>query len=119
MKKNEEKVDKGKAPPPQTIMHRVWADAQTGIDQNIVDERKAKGLCTRCTLTNHGWKLCQKEIQVSTIQRKCLKLPGGGLNNPKPSKPRVPAVAEESCGETLQQAGQRPLAWTFMEDKEL
>jgi len=61
-KKKEEKVEKGKAAPRQKIMHRVWADAHTGINPKIVDERKAKGQCTRCTLTNHGWKHCQKVI---------------------------------------------------------
>jgi len=53
-KKKEEKVENGKAAPRQKSMHRVWADAHTGIDQKIVDELKAKGKCTRCTLTNHG-----------------------------------------------------------------
>jgi len=37
-KKKEEKVDKGKAVPRQKIMHRVWADAHTGINHTIVDE---------------------------------------------------------------------------------
>ena len=32
-KKKEEKVEKGKAAPLQKIMHRVWANAQPGIDQ--------------------------------------------------------------------------------------
>jgi len=118
-KKKEERVEKGKAAPRQKIMHRVWADAHTGIDQKIVDERKAKGQCTRCTLTNHGWKHCQKEIRVSTMQRKPLKLRGGRSNHPKPRRPRVAAVAEDSQGETSRQANQRPLAWTFMEDEEL
>jgi len=85
-KRKEEKVDKGKAAPRQKIMHRVWADAHTGIDQRVVDERKAKGQRTRCTLTNHGWKHCQKEIWVSRIQRKSFKLSGGRSNHPKPRK---------------------------------
>ena len=66
-KKKEEKVEKGKAAPRQKIMHRVWADAHTGIKQKVVDEQKTMGECTRCILTNHGWKHCQKEIRVSTI----------------------------------------------------
>jgi len=37
-KKKEEKVERGKAAPQQKIMHRVWANAHTGIDQKIVDE---------------------------------------------------------------------------------
>jgi len=118
-KKKEEKVKKEKAAPRQKMMHRVWAYAHTGIDQKIVDERKAKGQCTKCTLTNHGWKHRQEEIRVSTIQRKSFKLPGGRSYPPRPSKPRVAAVAEDSHGETLQQASQRPLAWTFVEDEEL
>jgi len=118
-KKNQETVEKGKAAPWQKIMHRVWADGHTGINQKIVDERTAKGQCTRCTLTNHGCKHCQKEIRLSTIQRKSFKLPGGRSNHPKPRKARVAAVAEDSLGETLRQASQRPLEWTFMEDEEL
>jgi len=35
-KKMEEKVEKGKGAPRQKIMHRVWAEAHTGIDQKIV-----------------------------------------------------------------------------------
>jgi len=118
-KKKEEKVDKGKAAPRQKIMHRVWGEAHTSIVQNIVDERKAKGQCARCTLTNHGWKDCEQEIRVSTIQRKWFKLPGGRSNYQRPRKPRVAAVAEDSRGQTSRQASQRPLAWTFMEDEGL
>jgi len=100
-------------------MHRVCADAHTGIDQKVVNERKAKAQCTRCTLTNHVWEHCQKEIRINTIHRKSFKLPGGRLNNPKARKPRVAALAEYSCGETSRQGSQRPLALTFMEDQEL
>jgi len=105
-KTKEEKVDKGKAAPRQKIMHWVWADAQTSINQKRVDERKGKGQCTTCTLTNHGWKHCQKEIQVRTIQGKSFKLPCGRSNHPTPRKPRVAAVAEDSRGETSQQVSQ-------------
>jgi len=118
-KKKDEKVDKGKAVPRQKIMHRVWAVTHTGIDQKIVDERTAKGQCTRCTLTNHRWKHCQKEIRVITIQRKSFKLPGGRSNHPKSRKPRVAALAENRRGETSQQASPRPLACPFMEDEKL
>jgi len=100
-------------------MHRVWADAHTGIDQKVVDEPKANGQCTRCTLTNYGWKHCEKEFQVNTIHRKSFKILGGRSNHPKPRKPRVAAVAEDSHGENSRQASQRPLAWTFMKDEEL
>jgi len=84
-----------------------------------VDELKAKRQSTRCTLTNHGWKHCQKEIRVCTIQRKPFKLQGRRSNHPKPGKPRVAAVAEDRPGEASVQANQRPLAWTFMEDEKL
>jgi len=72
-KKKEEQVDKGKAAPRQKIMHRVCANAHTGIDQKVVEERKAKGQCTRWTIKTHRSKHCQKEIRVSTIQRKSFK----------------------------------------------
>ena len=61
-KKKEEKAARKPAASRQEIMHRVWADAHIGIDQKELDERKAKKQCTRCTLTNHGWKHCKKEI---------------------------------------------------------
>ena len=97
-------------------MHKVWGPAHTGIDQKVIDERKAKGQCTRCTLTNHGWKHCQKEIRISAVQRKPFELPVGNLRPPRPRKLRVAAVADDSRGESSQQASQRPLAWTYMED---
>jgi len=37
-KQIEQKVDKGKTAPQQKIMHRVWADAHTGIDQKVVNK---------------------------------------------------------------------------------
>jgi len=118
-KKKEEKVDKGKAAPRQKIMHWVWAHPHTGIDQKIVDERTAKGQCTTCTLTNHGWKHSEKEIGVSTIQRKTFKLPSGRSNHPKSRKPRVAIKTQDSGGEPSRLASQRPLACTFMEDEKL
>ena len=75
--KKEEKAARKPAAPRQEIPHRVLADAHTGIDQKEIDERKAKKQCTRCTLTNHGWKPYKKEIRISTIQRRPFKLPVG------------------------------------------
>ena len=115
-KKKEQKAARKPVAARQEIMHRVWADAHTGIDQKEIDERKAKKQCTRCTLSNHGWKHCKKEIRVSTIQRKPLKLAVGCAKTPRPRKPRVAAVANDTRGESSQQASQRPLAWTYMED---
>ena len=40
-RKKEEKAAKKPAAPRQEIMHRVWADAHTGIDQKEINERKA------------------------------------------------------------------------------
>jgi len=40
-KKKEEMVDKGKAAPWRKIMHRVWSDTHTGIDQK--NSRRTKG----------------------------------------------------------------------------
>ena len=115
-RKKEEKAAKKPAAPRQEIMHRVWADAHTGIDQKENDEPKAKKQCTRCTLTNHGWKHFKKEIRISTIQRRPFKLLVGRSKPPRPRKPRVAAVSDDSLGESSQQASQRPLAWTYMED---
>ena len=61
-KKKEDKAARKPVAPRQEIMHRVSDDAHTGIDQKEIDERKAKKQCTRCTLTNHGWQHCKKEI---------------------------------------------------------
>ena len=110
--KKEEKAVRKPVAPRQKIMHKVWADAHTGIDQKEIDKRKSKKQCTRCTPTNHGWKYCQGEIRISTIQRRPFKLPVGRLKPPRPRKPRVATVADDSQGERSQQASQRPLAWT-------
>ena len=115
-KRKEERAAKKPAAHRQKIMHRVWADAHTGIDQKEIDDWKAKEQCTGCTLTNHGWNQCKKEIRISTIQRKPFKLLVGRSKPPRPRKLRVAAVADHSQGEISQQAGQRPLAWTNMED---
>ena len=80
MRKKEEKAAKKPAAPRQEIMHRVWADAHTGIDQKEMDDRKDKKECTGCTWTNHGWKHCKKEIRISSIQRRPFKLPVGRSN---------------------------------------
>ena len=93
------------AAPWQKIMHRVWADVHTRIDQKENDEWKAKKQCTWCTLTNHGWKYCQKEIRMGTIQRKPFKLSVGRSKPPRSRKPRVAAVADDSHGESSRQAG--------------
>jgi len=45
-------------------MDMVWAHAHPGIEQKVVDERKAKGKCTRYTLANQGGKHGQEEIGV-------------------------------------------------------
>ena len=115
-RKKEETAAKKPAAPRQEIMHGVWADAHTGIDQKAIDERKAKKQCTQCTLTNHGWKHCKKEIRISTFQRRLFKLPVGRSKPPRPPKPRVAAVADDSRGESSRQASQRPQAWTHVED---
>ena len=115
-KKKEETAARKPAALREEIMHRAWADVHTGIDQKEIDEQKAKKQCTRCTLSNHGWKHCKKEIRVSTIQRRPFKLPVGRAKTPRPPKPRVAAVADDSRGESSQQASQRPLARTYMED---
>ena len=73
-KKKKERSAKKPAAPRQEIMHRVWVDAHTGIDQKKIDERKAQEQCTRCTLENHGLKHCKKKIRISTIQRRPFKL---------------------------------------------
>ena len=115
-RKKEEPAAKKQAAPRQEIMHRVWADAHTRIDQKEIDELKAEKQCTQCTLTKHGWKHCKKEIRISTIQRRPLKLPVGCSKPPRPRKPRVAAVADDSRGDSWQQTSQRRQAWTYMED---
>ena len=46
VKKKEERAVKKPAAPRQVIMHRVWANAHTCIDQTEIDEWKAKKQCT-------------------------------------------------------------------------
>jgi len=51
--------------------------------------------------------------------KEIVQITGARWNHPRPRKARVAAVAEDSREETSQQASQRPLAWTFAEDKVL
>ena len=115
-RKKEEKAARKPTAPRQEKMHRVWADAHTSIDQKEIDDRKAKKQFTQCTMTNHRWKHCKKEIRISIIQRRPFKLPVRRSRPPRPGKPGVAAVADDSRGESSQQARERPLAWTYMED---
>ena len=113
------KVKKETAAPRRKIIHRVWKTAHEGIDQKEIDERKAKGQCTRCTLSNHGWKQCEKDIRISAarITSNPPRKPGRKYNIPVGKrKPRVAAVAEDSQEESSYQMSQRPQAWTFPEE---
>ena len=118
-KKEVAKVKKETAAPRRKIIHRVWKTAHEGIDQKEIDERKAKGQCTRCTLNNHGWKHCEKDIRISAarLTSNPPRKPGRRYNIPVGKrKPRVAAVAEDSQEESSYQMSQRPQAWTFPED---
>ena len=118
VKRKEERAAKKPVAPRQEIMHRVWAEVDTGIDKNKINERKAEKQCTRCTLTNHRWKHCKKEIRISTIQRWPFTLPVGCSKPPRPRKPRVAAVADDGLEDSSRQARQQPLAWTYMEEND-
>ena len=112
-------VKKETAAPRKKIIHRVWKTAHEGIDQKEIDERKAKGQCTRCTFSNHGWKHCEKDIRISAARKtpNPPRKPGRKYNIPVGKrKPRVAAVAEDSQEESSYQMSQRPQAWTFPED---
>ena len=117
-KKKNARAAKKPPAPRQEIMHRVWADAPSGIDQKEIDEQKAQKQCTPCTLTNHGWKHCKMEIRASTIHWRSfnLSLERSKPGHPQPRKLRIAAVADNSQGESSRQASQRPLVWTYMED---
>ena len=51
--------------------------------------------------------------------KEIVQVTGGRSNHPKPRKPGVAAVAEDSRAEPSRQASQRPLAWTFIKVEEL
>ena len=70
--KKEEKVVNKPAAPRQDIVHMVWSDAHTGIDQKEMDDRKDKKECTGCTWTNHGWKHCKKRSESVPFKGYCL-----------------------------------------------
>ena len=98
-KKEAAKAEKGIAAPRKKIIHRVWKTAHDGIDQKEIDQRKAKGQCRWCTLNNHGWKYCEKEIRISAarLTSNPPRRPGRQYNIPVgKKKPRVAAVAEDS-----------------------
>ena len=67
-KKEAAKAKKETVAPRREIIHRVWKTAHEGIGQKEIDNRKAKGQCTRCTFSNHGWKHCEKEIRISAAR---------------------------------------------------
>ena len=118
-KKAAAKVKKETAAPRKKIIYRVWKTAHEGIDQKEIDERKAKGQCTRCTFSNHRWKHCEKDIWISAarITSNPPRKPECKYNIPVGKrKPRVAAVAEDSQEESSYQMSQRPQAWTFLED---
>ena len=102
-KKEAAKVKKETAAPRRKIIHRVWKMAHEGIDQKEIDELKAKGQCTWCTLSNHGWKHCEKDIRISAarITSNLPRKPGRKYNIPVGKrKPRVAVVAEDSQEES-------------------
>ena len=113
------KVKKETAAPRKKIIHRVSKTAHEGIDQKEINERKAKGQCTRCTFSSHGWKHCEKDILISVakITSNPPRKTGRKYNIPVGKrKPRVAAMAEDSQEESSYQMSQRPQAWTFPED---
>src|ERR1700761_2692980 len=108
-KKAAAKVKKETAAPRKKIIHRVWKKAHEGIEQKEIDERKAKGQCTRCTFSNHGWKHCEKEIRISAARATSNppRKPGRKYNIPGGKrKPRVAAVAKDSQEESSYQMSQ-------------
>ena len=84
-KKKNARAAKKPPAPRQEIMHRVWADAPGGIDQEEIDEQKAQKQYTPCTLTNPGWKHSKKEIRASTIQWRAFKF---SLERLRPGHPQ-------------------------------
>ena len=113
------KAKKKTAAPRRKIIHPLWKSAHEGIDQKEVDERKAKGQCTRCTLSNHGWKHWEKDIRISAarITSNPPQKPGRKYNIPAGKrKRRVAALAEDSQEESSYQMSQGPKAWIFLED---
>src|SRR5207302_7211314 len=87
-------------------------------DALIADRRKNRG-CTRCGLTNHQWKTCRKEAQVTVVRR------GQGV----PWKRKEPNANQQKIGRrpiTLASQGgrqvravERPeLVWDDLSDRE-
>jgi len=69
-KAGERKVKKeGSGAPKREVKHTVWSEADKGVDQKVVDERKSDKECTRYGMKNHTWKYCQKPVQVSALYR--------------------------------------------------
>ena len=96
--------------------------AHEGIDQKEIDEGKAKGQCTRCTFSNHGWKHSEKDIRISAprLTSNPPQKPGRRYNIPVGKRnPWVAAVAEDTQEESSYQMSQRPHVWTFTDDSGL
>jgi len=49
------------------VEQRVWAEAEKGVDQKVVDKRKSDNECTLCGMKSHAWKYWQKLVQASAV----------------------------------------------------
>jgi len=108
----------GSVAPAGEFRHKVWAEAQQGVYQKVVDKRKSDNEYTRCGMKNHSWKYSRKPIRVSGINRGQWKPKPQSAFAPK-RRPQVASVAVDGQGESSRRAVQRPPAWAFEDEESL
>ena len=104
--------------PAGEVKHRVWAEADKGGNQKVVDKRKSDNESTRCGMKNHAWKYCRKLVQVSAVylgEEKCKRQSAFAPNR----RSQVATVAVDGQGESSRRAVPRPPARAFEDDDTL
>jgi len=101
--------------PAGEVSHKVWAEAQQGIDHEVVDKQKSDNECRRCGMNNHAWISCRKPIQVLALYRVQSKPKRQSAFAPK-RRALVASVAVDGHGESSKRAAHRPPAWAFEGD---
>ena len=112
----ERKVKKeGSVAPNREVKHTVWAEADQGINQKVVDKQKKHNECTLCRMNNNTWIFCRKPVKVLALYRGRAKPKRQVSFAPKRSA-QVATVGVDSLSESSKGAGERPPAWAFEDD---
>ena len=106
------RVEGKKRPSEYDQMHK-------GIPDNLIAERRKNGGCTRCGLTNHQWKTCRKEAQVTVVWRgqgTPWKRKEPNANQQKIGRPPTTLASQE--GRRVSAIERPTLVWDDLSDRE-